>query len=239
MEDIDLTNYTGVDSSAAENAVDTTNTYQDTPVEYASPVKSEEPTNPQAENFRAFREEVDRLKAEREAERRDFQMQMDILRANVAQKQEHVKEQKFLGNLADNDVPNVAELRMEYEQREANLLARMEELQVQQLHPDYVEVIEKYTIPLIKEKPHLAEGLTGASNKAMYAYELGQMAQKLQNTVNTSQKSESAQRMVDNSRKPGTLSQAGGQGALSKADYFATMSDQEFMRLASRNLEQV
>jgi hypothetical protein len=52
-------------------------------------------------------------------------------------------------------------------------------------------------------------------------------------------KNENAQRMVDNARKPGTLSQAGGQSVLSKADYFATMSDAEFMRMASKNLESI
>ena len=51
------------------------------------------------------------------------------------------------------------------------------------------------------------------------------------------QKSENAQRIVENARKPGTLSQGGGQAALSKADYFASMSDAEFMKMATRNLE--
>jgi len=48
-----------------------------------------------------------------------------------------------------------------------------------------------------------------------------------------------AQRIVENARKPATLSQAGGQSVLSKADYYATMSDAEFMKMANQHLESV
>ena len=67
------------------------------------------------------------------------------------------------------------------------------------------------------------------------------MAQQIQAQTQpqTPQKSENAQRIVDNSKKPGTLSQAGGQAALSKADYFASMSDAEFMKMANRNLDAI
>ena len=63
------------------------------------------------------------------------------------------------------------------------------------------------------------------------------MAQQAQEHQMAATRNENAQRIVENAKKPGTLSQAGGQGALSKADYFASMSDQEFMRMASKNLE--
>jgi hypothetical protein len=63
------------------------------------------------------------------------------------------------------------------------------------------------------------------------------MAQQMQAQKVETTRNENAQRIVDNSKKPGTLSQAGGQSTLSKADYFASMSDQEFMKMATRNLE--
>ena len=208
--------------------------------EVSSEPSAEPDVNPQAEHFRSLREEVDRIKAEREAEKRDHQLQVDMLRANLAERQPQQPEpfpKKMFEGLKDDDVPNVAEFRREWEQREAVYQAKLEELQVQQTYPDYAEVIEKYAIPLVKQKPHLAEGLRGASNKALFAYELGAMAREMQQVKAVPQKSESAQRMVDNSRKPGTLSQAGGQSALSQADYFATMSDKEFHKFATRNLE--
>lgn len=256
--DIDLQKYTGVDSepAAGVQTVDS-NSYQQEAGEYPihpelmdPPPKNEAgqhfeqvDTNPQADNFRALRGEVDRIKAQQEAEKKEYQLQLDMLRANLAQQNhprqpEQAPKQMFDG-MKDDDVPNVAELRKEWADRESNYQARLEELQVQQAHPDYAEVIEKYALPLVQQKPHLAEGLRGATNKALFAYELGMMAKQMQAPQVTQTRSENAQKMVENSRKPGTLSQAGGQSVLSKADYFATMSDKEFLAMAEKNLGEI
>ncbi len=250
--DIDMQSYAGAstDSAAGSQQVVDTNSYQEAqefPVQTElldADVKQEvnDPNiNPQAEHFRALREEVDRIKAEKETERKEYQLQLDIFKANLAQqnvaRQPEPPARKMFEGMDDSDVPNVKELRQEWAQREAGYQARLEELQVQQLHPDYAEVIEKYALPLVKQKPHLAEGIQGATNKALFAYELGKMAQQMQSNSTVSQQSSNAQRMVENSKKPGTLSQAGGQSVLGKADYIASMSDQEFMKYASRHLE--
>lgn len=269
--DIDMESYAGgktSDPAAVGQQVVDTNSYhqgtEDYPVQAdlldkppaqveAIPEPVKEVINPQSENFRALREEVDRIKVEKEAEKREYQVQLEMLRANLAQQQyqkqpEPVQSKRMFDGMKEDDVPNVAEIRAEmnreWAQKEQVYQAKLEELQVQQQHPDYAEVIEKYALPLVKQKPHLAEGLQGASNKALFAYELGKMAQQMQGqqviqqkAAEVVQRSENAQRMVENSRKPGTLSQAGGQAALSKADYFASMSDQEFMKMATKNLE--
>ncbi len=255
--DIDMESYAGAKVPAAVEQVADTNSYresdQDYPVDQSllepAPVskpghleeRDQPESNPQADNFRALREEVDRIKTEREAEKRDHQVQLEMLRANIAQQQyqkaPEAKSNRMFDNMKDDDVPNVAELRQEWGRKEADYQARLEELQVQQMHPDYAEVIEKFALPLVKSKPHLAEGIQGASNKALFAYELGKMAQQMQTQKVETSRNHNAERMVENSKKPGTLSQAGGQAALSKADYFASMSDQEFMKMATRNLE--
>jgi hypothetical protein len=248
--DIDMENYAGVKSgpAAVDQPVVDANSYSQEYEEYPvdkglldQPAKAEvEKGSSESElNFRALTQEVDRMKAEREAEKREYQLQLDMLRANMAQQAQPAptQERKFLGDMKEDDIPNVGELRREWEQKESMYQQRLEELSVAQMHPDYAEVIEKFALPLVKQKPHLAEGIQGARNKALFAYELGKMAQQMQRPVEAPQRSENAQKIVDNSRRPGTLSQAGGQGALSKADYFATMSDAEFMKMASRNLE--
>jgi hypothetical protein len=207
----------------------------------ATPKAQEEPS-PQELNFAALRQEVDRIKAEKEAEKREYQLQLDMLRANVAQQQAaqtQPKKREMFDGLDKDYVPNVDEIRREWSDREAAYQSRLEELEFQTMHPDYAEVMEKYSIPLVRQKPHLAEGLKGAANKALFAYELGKMAQQMQTNQAPPppRVSESAQRIVENSKKPGHLSQVGGQSVLSKTDYYATMSDQEFYKLASRNLE--
>jgi len=222
------------------------NSAVDQPQEAAKVVEAvkQEPTA-QELNFRALREEVDRMKAEREAERRDYQNQLDILKSNTAVRPQPQPqpERKFLDGMKDDDIPSVGELRRAWDEREGQYAARIEELQVAQAHPDYAEVIEKFALPLVQQKPHLAEGIHGARNKALFAYELGKMAQQMQHVQRPVEqppaRSPIAERIVENARKPGTLSQAGGSGALSQADYYASMSDAEFMRMANRNLESI
>lgn len=247
--DIDMENYAGaVKGPAAGDQVVDTNSYSQGVEEYPvdkslldQPAQAEAVPEPshQELNFRALTQEVDRMKAERESEKREYQLQLDMLRANMAQQAQPapVQERKFLGDMKEDDIPNVGELRREWEQKENMYQQRLEELSVAQMYPDYAEVIEKHALPLVKQKPHLAEGIQGARNKALFAYELGKMAQQMNSQTVAVTKSENAQKIVENSRKPGTLSQAGGQGALSKADFFASMTDKEFMRMASKNLE--
>ncbi len=267
--DIDMQTFAlsgATDQAAADHSQDTSNFYHNETQDGAmfpelvnNPIKVDEPSqpalnqeqaqNPQAENFRALREEIDRIKSERDAEKRELQMQLDMYKANAisqqSQQRQEIPQKQMFEGLKDDDVLNVGELKRELQQREAMYQERLAELQVQQKFSDYNEVLEKFALPLIKQKPHLAEGIQGASNKALYAYELGKMYQQMQQAAqvtqapSTPQKSESAQRIVENARKPGTLSGSGGQSTLSKADYFASMSDAEFMRFAGKNLDSI
>lgn len=252
--DIDMKSYAGEkNDSAAENqqTVDT-NSYSQGAEEYPVNLESneeqqvsqpppEQPSaNPQSEHFRALREEVDRIKAEREAEKREHQLQLDLLRANMVPQQQapqQSRERKFLDGMKEDDIPNVGELRREWDQKESMYQARLEELQFAQSHPDYAEVLEKFVAPLVKQKPHLARGIQASDHPSLMAYELGKMYQQTQERREATTVSENAQRIVENAKKPGTLSQAGGQSALSQADYYASMSDREFMKFAGKNLE--
>jgi hypothetical protein len=47
------------------------------------------------------------------------------------------------------------------------------------------------------------------------------------------------QRALSNANKPQTLASVGGQGQLSAADYYASMSDEDFMKIAGRNLANI
>lgn len=197
--------------------------------------------DPQERNFRALSAEVDRIKAERETEKREHQLQLDMLRANRQPQQEQSKPQKMFDHMQDTEVPNVGEIRKAWEQKESDYQARIEELQVASRFSDYAEVVEKFAAPLVNEKPHLIQGVLNSPNKAQALYELGKMAQALKatQTPGQAQKIENAQRIVENARKPGTLGQAGGQTVLSKADYYASMSDKQFAEIASKHLGEI
>jgi len=200
-------------------------------------------------NFQAFRDEikqkiseVEQLKAQRESDRREFQLQMELLKANAGQQPQ--REKKLFEGMNDDDVLNVRELRKEFESIDANYRARIDELEFQQSHPDYVDVLNNYLTPLIKEDPSIAAEIRMSSTPAATAYRYGVLAKRAspgqqvqpQEAQAPPQPSQTAQRIVENARKPATLAQAGGQSVLSKADYYATMSDKEFMELAQRNL---
>lgn len=255
---VDMKNYSGdVEAPAAEGQFVQNSDQQDVPeAPPAVPIsEGETPPStrldeavetsqelPQERNFKALASEVERLKTERENDRREYLLQMDMMRANLAPKPEAQPDKMFQG-MEDSDIPNVREIRKEWDRRETDYQQRIEELQVAQKYPDYAEVVEKFALPLVKEKPHLAEGIQGARNKALFAYELGKMAQQMkQQQVQTqpaTPPSVTAQKIVENSRKPVSLAAAGGQGVLSKADYFANMSDEQFMKFASKNLGEI
>lgn len=216
----------------------------------AEPVASQLKEDKQEYNFKALSESVERLKAEREAEKREYQLQLDMLRANLSSKQppqESPKQRPMFDGMDENDIPNVGELRKAWSERESAYNERIEELQVQNQFPDYAEVITKHGKHLAETDPVFLQGLRGAENKAMFAYkyakreqEFQEMKGKLNNqSVQAPQKSMDAQRIVENARKPGTLAQAGGQSVLGKADYYETMSDQDFMKFASKHLESI
>lgn len=208
--------------------------------------------DPQERNFKALSESVERIRAEKEEQKREFQLQLDMLRANLVrgQQPDEPKARQMLDGMEDSDVPNVGEIRKAWEERESAYNQKIEELQVANAHPDYAEVLNKYGKHLAETDPLFVQGLRGAENKAQFAYQYAKREQRFQELEASMKQqqtpqnaptspSATAQRIVDNARKPGTLAQAGGQGALSKADYFATMSDQEFMKLASKHLESI
>ena len=266
---IDMKDYAGEYSTPAAVEQQPVNSYQGN--EYDFPVlapddeqqkAAREPQAPEAEtaqvveedpqerNFKALSESVERIKAEKEEQKREFQLQLDMLRANMtrSQHQEQHAPKKMLDGMEDSDVPNVGEIRKAWAEKEAAYNERIEELHVANAHSDYAEVLQKYGKQLAETDPMFVQGLRGAENKALFAYQYAKREQRIQQLEDAakqiaqpppSQPSANAQRIVENARKPGTLAQAGGQGALSKADYFETMSDAEFMKYASKHLESI
>lgn len=217
------------------------------PVQESAPVQED----PQALNFKALSDSVERLKAEREQEKREYQLQLDMLRANLSkerQPNDSPKVNKMFDGMEDSDVPNVGELRKAWTERESAYNERIEELQVANQYSDYAEVLTKYGKKLAETDPVFVQGIRGADNKALFAYQYAKKEARLQElegqmrtkeTPTPSQKVQDAQKIVANARKPGTLSQAGGQSVLSQANYYETMSDEDFMNFASKNLNKI
>jgi hypothetical protein len=259
-EDIDMKSYGGEAPQAPSQAQTTYDdneirglheeslTHTQQPVEQVQTYQQAEEPTKQEFNFRALSGEVERIKSEREAERREYQLQLELMRANMTPRQQEApapQERKMFDGLDDLDTPTTSQIRQEWSERESqyqNTLNRYEgtiqEMQVALNNPDYLEVVTKYATPFIKDNPIFAQGAQGAENKALYVYQLGKMAQRMNQPQPQQQAVHpNAQKIVDNARKPGNVAVTGGQSTLSQADYIATMSDNDFMKYASKHLE--
>lgn len=220
----------------------------------------QEPISDKELNFRALRDSNAKLKAEMEAEGARYQRELDDLRMQMQHQAPKQEKKGALDDQSDDELltvgkyrQTVLEMQEQHQQELQALRMEQEETKARIQYSDYDEVMEKYSIPLLKENRDFARAFQASENKANFAYEIGkrellmqqykeqldQLQLKQQNPAE-SQPSRNAQRMVDNARKPGTLSSArGGQPSLSKADYWATCSEADFQKEMEKNLAEV
>jgi hypothetical protein len=194
-------------------------------------------------NFRALREELAQIKEDRDRLRGDF----EDLRRNQVQRQPEPPRKRAIDDINSDDLVTGAQLKQAMAEREAEYELQLGELRVKAQYSDYDEVTSKYGVPLIEKEPDLAQGFLASNNKAAYLYKLGKMAMLADKPAPEPvyqapppSPNRDAQRIVENMKKPGTLSNSvGGSGQLSKLDYIAGMSDADFHALMTKNLEQV
>jgi len=111
-------------------------------------------------------------------------------------------------------------------------------IQAQSKYQDWNNVVSQHVPQLTNKNPIFAEMIQKASNPYEAAYLLAELNAKASHQVATPPNG-NAQRVMSNMQKPQTLSSIGGQGQLSSADYYASMSDDDFMKIASKNLANV
>jgi hypothetical protein len=200
-------------------------------------------------NFRALREELASIKADKERLANEF----EGFKRSQVQRQPEPPRKRAIDEISNDDLVTGAQFKQIMAEREAEHQLMLGELQAKAKYSDYDEVTAKYGIPLIEQEPDLAQGFLAAQNKASYLYKVGKQAQEAseyrkmmqeqqtqQVVRETPQPSVKAQKMIENSRKPGTLSNAvGGSSQMSQADYIASMSDAEFYAYVQKNLAEV
>ena len=238
----------GVKDPAAVDQVatptETVEAVQETP---GPTVEAEQPVaNDKDYNFKALREELAQMKEDRDRLRDDF----EGLRRQSVQRQPEPPRKRAIDEINSDDLVTGAQFKQAMAEREAEYQLMLGELQIKASNPDYDEVTAKYGIPLIEKDPDLAQGFlnSSAGSRASYLYKIGKMAMNAERPPEPVREaprqapspSQSAQRMVENSRKPGTLSNSvGGSGSLSQLDYIASMSDKEFIAMVEKNLQEV
>ena len=201
----------------------------------APEAKQNEPVLSDADrNFAALREKTEKL----EKENQDLKSNFEYLRNSVQKPREPEPIRK--NPLDDLDLEDALPTGV-YRSREQELMDRQKAMEQEILrlnlamkYPDYNDVVDNFAAPLIKENPNFAAGFYAAPDPYKYAYDLGSMAKSRGQSVQQAPAAVQppvhpyAQKAVENSRKPGSLAQTGGQGSFHHVKNFATMSDEEF-----------
>ena len=162
---------------------------------------------------------------------RDRQDQFNLYTANVATQQQASQEPAKQHD--PDDLMTYGEHQKALQDQNNRFESALSELQVRSKFQDFDEVVNQDSLkPLVTEFPELQDVVMSSKNPNLLAYLLGK-GQKLSTATKTANETSKAkaEQIVSNSQRPGSSAGAvGGSGALGKADMYANMTSDEFMR---------
>ena len=188
-------------------------------------------------NFRALREEAAKLQSEREY----WKGQAEAY-SKMPTRQPEV-EQAAPSSFDFDDSKDVARaydtLRQENDRLRNEMKDAIAAVQTKAQHNDWNDMVSRHVPELTSKNPIFAEMIKNASNPYEAAYLLAELNSRGNQAPQQPQVGINAQRAMQNSQKPQTLASIGGHGTLSSADYYANMSDEDFMKISGRNLANI
>lgn len=196
----------------------------------------------QSQNFRALREEVAKMKEEREY----WKGQAEAYAKIPARQPESapVPQQDALAALDFEDPSDVQKafnaIRQENVRLREEIKDALTAVETKSQRQDWNSMVTQHVPQLTNKNPIFAEMIQKASNPYEAAYLLAELnARASQPVPEPVPQNMNGQRALANAQKPQTLASVGGQGQLSAADYYASMSDEDFMKIAARNLANI
>lgn len=194
--------------------------------------------SPQQANFRALREEVSKMQAEREYWKGKAEAYSSAQSAQASQPQQSQDAYSALDWDDSRDVRRAFEsIREENQRLRSEFKDAITAVETKSQRQDWNSMVTQHVPQLTSKNPIFAEMIQKASNPYEAAYLLAELNARASNTpLEQAPQQTSGQRAVNNAHKPQTLASVGGQGQLSAADYYASMSDEDFMKVANRNL---
>lgn len=174
---------------------------EETVQEQAAPEQQEERTVP-----------LTALEAERK-KRQEAETQARLYELYLQQQQQQPQQQEEDGD----------DILTKNEYRQNISLAKREILEeaFHSSNPQAVKQIEEYLPELIKQKPWIRDAVENAPNRWQRAWEM--VSDFYPKPDSTSQKSNDAQRIVENAQKPGSPTVAGKSAAASKVEYMRSI----------------
>jgi hypothetical protein len=196
-----------------------------------------QPVTSQELNFKALRDEVSKAIQEREYWRGKAEQ------TQLAKPQEPPKHDP-LSDIDSDDWAKgkavkeaVMDLREENRKLRAEMADQLAAMNTRSQFSDWKEMVTKHVPELTSTNPIFAEMIDRSSNPYEAAYLLARLnAGNQQPPPQQQQMNPNAQRALANAQKPGSPSTVGGQATLSAADYYASMSDDDFMKMAMKNM---
>lgn len=196
-------------------------------------------------NFEALRSEVSKMKEEREY----WKGQAEAY--SKAQTQQQVEDP--IAKWDDYDWGDSGNVRKAFEAiRDENQRLRSEindqlaAVQTKAQHSDWNNMVTQHVPQLTSKNPIFAEMINRSSNPYEAAYLLAELNAKTHTSMPGQQQEHTpaynngnGQRAIANAQKPQSMNAIGGNGSLSSADYYASMSDEDFMKVAARNMASI
>jgi hypothetical protein len=190
-------------------------------------------------NFKALREEAAKLKQESEY----WRGQAEAYSKYQAPQQSSPEDAFSALDWDDSrDVRKAFEtLKLQNESLRNELKDNIKALTTKTQRQDWDRMVTQHVPELTSKNPIFAEMIQNASNPYEAAYLLAELNARAAQPTPTQQQqfSLNGQRALANAQKPQSLSSVSGNGSLSSADYYASMSDDDFMKIASRNLANI
>lgn len=177
-------------------------------------------------------------RAQRQQVQDELKMMKDHLALIQAQQQSQPQAQQpkeEIDNLADDDVLTVGEAKKILTRMNQQYQGSIEELRMAQKYPNYREVVTNYLPEVIKQNPSIAQTLQGSQDYEL-AYYLATHTEKYKADHKRAKKHADAERIVQNSSQPGSLSSVGQISPVNQAKKYKDMSDKDFRKEVHRNL---
>jgi hypothetical protein len=188
-------------------------------------------------NFRALRESAAKLKQESEY----WRGQAEALKQ--PQQAQQATQQDAYAALDWEDSQDIRKafdhLRNENQSLRHEMKDALAAVNTKATRQDWNDMVTEHVPKLTSQNPIFAEMINNASNPYEAAYLLSQLNSRASQPVADQRPNGNAQRIAANAAKPQTIASVGGQSSLSAADYYASMGDEDFMKLAARNMANI
>lgn len=190
-------------------------------------------------NFRALRDETSKLKAESEY----WRGQAEAFKAAPRQESVQSNQEDAYSALDWDDSRDVRKafdtLRVENNKLRDEIKDSLSAIETKSTRQDWNNMVTQHVPQLTSQNKLFAEMIEKVSNPYEAAYLLAELNAKASGAPSPLQNQGNGQRIQNNSQKPQSLASVGGQGQLNAADYYASMSDEDFMKIAGKNLANV